>query len=294
MKEIGGRGDYNFRMPITRDQIRAYYDQNTRLFLAFNRSGKAENIHRSLWTKNAKTLEEALNQVNEYILNEIETAAPTHARIADLGCGVGASLMHISPRLKSPEIALGITLSRVQAQLARQFSKASGLDGQIKFLEGDFTSVPLASGSLDVIYSVEAVVHAQEPDQYFREVGRLLRAGGKLILVDDYRTARPLSFNENKWLTAFRNGWHVPGVMTVEQAQAFAEKCHLRFVKNDNLTPYLRLRNLPSFVAFGLLLIGNVLPLRHATLPAMLGSLALQQCLHMNVIEYRFLVFERI
>jgi len=37
VKEIGGRGDYNLRMPVTRDQIRAYYDQNTRLFLAFNR-----------------------------------------------------------------------------------------------------------------------------------------------------------------------------------------------------------------------------------------------------------------
>jgi hypothetical protein len=86
----------------------------------------------------------------------------------------------------------------------------------------------------------------------------------------------------------------VPGVVTVEQAQAFAEKYHLRFVKNDNLTPYLRLRNLPSFVAIALLFVGNVLPIRHAILPAMLGSLALQQCLSMNVIEYRFLVFERI
>jgi cyclopropane fatty-acyl-phospholipid synthase-like methyltransferase len=281
-------------MPVTRDQIRTYYDQNTRLFLAFNRSRKAENIHRSLWTKNTKTLEEALNQVNEYLLREIETVAPIHARIADLGCGVGASLMYISPRLKTPEIALGITLSTVQARLAGEFTKSSGLDGQISFLEGDFTSVPLANGSLDVIYSVEAVVHAQEPDQYFHEAGRLLRAGGKLILADDYRTARPLSFDESKWLNTFRNGWHLPGVVTVEQATAFAEKHHLRFVKNDNLSPYLRLRNLPSFVAIALLFIGNALPIRHAILPAMLGSLALQQCLSMKVIEYRFLVFEKI
>ena len=281
-------------MRITRDQIRAYYDQNTRLFLAFRRSGKAENIHRSLWTTNTKTLEEALNRINEYVLNEIEAVAPMHARIADLGCGVGASLMYISPRLKAPETAVGITLSPVQARLAHQFTKACGLGGQINFVEGDFTSVPLASGTLDVVYSVEAVVHAQEPDRYFREAGRLLRVGGKLILVDDYRTARPLSFNESRWLNTFRNGWHVPGVVTVEQAQAFAAKHHLQFVKNDNLTPYLRLRNLPSFVAIALLFVGNVLPIRHAILPALLGSLALQQCLSMNVIEYRFLVFERI
>src|SRR5262245_26256199 len=69
-------------MPVTRDQIRAYYDQNTRLCLAFNRCRKAENIHRSLWTNDTKTLEEALNQVNDYILKEIETVAPGFVAIA--------------------------------------------------------------------------------------------------------------------------------------------------------------------------------------------------------------------
>jgi len=280
-------------MSITRDAVRTYYDQNTTLFLAFNRSRKADNIHRSLWTDGAKTLQEALNVTNERIRAEIESVAPTQARIADLGCGVGAGLIYIIQRLREPAPALGLTLSPIQARLANQFAEQSGLDGKILFAEGDFTAVPLASESLEVIYSVEAVVHAQDPEKYFREASRLLRRGGKLILVDDYLLNRRLSQNESKWLRAYVSGWHVPGVTTVEQAISFAEKFQLQLVKNDDLTKHLRLRTLPHSIADALLFLGNHVPIKHPILPSMLGSMALQQCLHMGVIKYRFLVFTK-
>ncbi|MEN9562004.1 MAG: hypothetical protein RIR73_248, partial [Chloroflexota bacterium] len=81
---------------------------------------------------------------------------------------------------------------------------------------------------------------------------------------------------------------------TIEQTVAFAEKNGLQLKKNDELTPHLRLRNLPDFLASTLLFIGEKLPIKHAIVPSMLGSMALQQCLYMKVVEYRFLVFEKI
>ena len=282
-------------MPITRDSVRSYYDQNTNLFLKFRRRNarKAENIHRSLWTDGAQTLDEALNVSNARILKEIESVVRTHARCADLGCGVGASLFYIYPHLNEPAPVLGLTLSPVQAKLAQESAKQLGLQDRILFVEGDFTSVPLAN-NLDAVYSVEAIVHAVQPEKYFLEASRLLRSGGKLILVDDFNAARPLSKAELKWLKAFMDGWHAPGVQTVEQAISFAEKYNLRLLKNNNLTLYLRLRNLPNALASILLFMGNHLPIKHAILPSMLGSMALQQCLKMEIIEYRFLVFEKI
>src|SRR5262245_459359 len=165
--------------------------------------------------------------------------------------------------------------------MANQFTKQNGREKQIHFAEGDFTTIPIANESLDVVYSVEAVVHAQEPEKYFQEAGRVLRDGGKLILVDDYRVARSFSKDETKWLNAFIDGWHVPGVITVEQAKTFAEESQLQLIKDDNFTPYLRLRNLPDVIASALLFLGNHLPIKHAILPSMLGSMALQQCLYM-------------
>jgi cyclopropane fatty-acyl-phospholipid synthase-like methyltransferase len=280
-------------MPVTLETIREYYDQNTRLFLAFGGKHKAQNIHRALWANSVHTLEDALNVSNEMIRAEIETIAPTHARIADLGCGVGAGLFYIVPRLKEPIYAVGVTLSSLQAQLAGGSVKEAKLQDKIFFTESDFTRVPLESGSLDAIYSVEAVVHALESENYFREASRLLRTGGKLILLDDYRASHPLSYNEEAWLKSFMDGWHVPGVRTVEEAVTFAEKYGLQLVRNDELTSLLRLRNLPDLLARAIRSIGNHLPIRHAIVPSMLGSMALQQCLFMKVVEYRFLVFTK-
>lgn len=280
-------------MPITTDSVRTYYDENTRFFLKFSGHKQAQNIHRSLWMSETKSLEDALNTSNARILKEIESVAPTQARIADLGCGVGASLFYIHPRLQNPAPALGLTLSPVQARLAQASAKQLGLQDHIRFAEGDFTSVPLPSGSLDAIYSVEAVCHAVEPEKYFKEAGRLLRKGGKLILVDDYKAPHPFNSSEQKWFDAFITGWYVPGVRTVAQTQQFAQAHHLKLTKNDELTPYLRLRNLPNVIASALLWLGEKLPIKHAIVPSMLGSMALQQCLHMKVVEYRFLVFEK-
>ncbi len=284
---------YNLPMPATTDSVRTYYDENTSLFLKFSGHRQAQNIHRSLWMNDTKSLEDALNTSNALIKAEIEAVAPTNARIADLGCGVGASLFYIHPRLQNPAPALGLTLSPVQARLAQESAKQLGLQDHIRFAEGDFTSVPLSSESLDAIYSVEAVCHTIDPEKYFQEASRLLRKGGRLIIVDDYRAARPFDKHEQKWFDAFIEGWYVPGVRTVEQTTHFASKYHLRLIKNDELTSHLRLRNLPDFLASALLFLGERLPIKHAIVPSMLGSMALQQCLYMKVVEYRMLVIEK-
>jgi cyclopropane fatty-acyl-phospholipid synthase-like methyltransferase len=280
-------------MPITTDSVRTYYDENTNLFLKFSGHKKAQNIHRSLWLDNIKTLDEALNFSNSLILKEIESTQPDSARIADLGCGVGASLFYIYPRLQNPSPALGLTLSPVQARLAQDSASQLGMQDHIRFAEGDFTSVPLPSESLDAVYSVEAVCHAVDPEKYFKEASRLLRKGGKLILVDDYKSPRSFNRSEQKWFNAYIEGWYVPGVRTVEQVISFANKNQLQLTKNEELTPHLRLRNLPDLLASTLLFLGEKLPIKHAIVPSMLGSMALQQCLHMKVVEYRFLVFEK-
>ncbi len=280
-------------MPISTDAVRAYYDENTRLFLKFSGNKKAQNVHRSLWAEGVTTLEEALNFSNFLILKEIESSTPSHARIADLGCGIGASLFYIHPRLQNPAPAFGVTLSPVQARLARESAAQLELQHQIHFVEADFISVPLPRESLDAVYSIEAASHAAEPETYFREASRLLRPGGKLILVDDYQAARRLDKSEQKWFDAYIHGWHVPGVRSVEQIRQIAQAHCLTLIKNDELTPWLRLRSLPDLLARALLFFGEKLPIQHPIISSMLGSMALQQCLSMKAVEYRFLVFEK-
>jgi SAM-dependent methyltransferase len=268
--------------------IRSYYDQNTRLFLAFGSGRDVSSIHRAVWADGARTLDEALNVTHQRILAEVPGR-----RVADLGCGVGASLFHILPQMEQPAFGLGLTISPVQAQLAHSAAQQRGMGAQCLIAEGDFLSVPLKGESLDAVYSVEAFCHALEPASYFHEAARLLRPGGRLVLVDDFRSERDLSADETHWFDAFQAGWHVPGICSSLQAVEWAAAAGLRLRRDDDLSPYLRLRALHDSFARFLLKAGQSLPLSHAILPSMLGSMALQQCLQRGIIQYHFIVFEK-
>ncbi|MBI5303167.1 MAG: methyltransferase domain-containing protein [Chloroflexi bacterium] len=280
-----------------RDAIRRYYEQNTPLFLRFARA-ETQTIHRAVWGDGVDSLTRALDFTNELVLREINAWIEQHefarVRIADLGCGIGGSLFYLLPRLAIPVRAVGVTISRVQAELAQLHARRLDLTRACWFVEGDFLAPPLADG-LGIAYSIEAFCHATLPEMFLAQAARVLASGGKLILCDDFLSplAREAGSAAQRWLAAYQKGWHVPNLRTYVAAQALASEHDLNCVRNDDLTPYLKLRALPNWFAAALRAMGERVPAWHAIVPSMLGSLALQQCLKQNLIEYRFLVFEK-
>jgi SAM-dependent methyltransferase len=269
--------------------IQNYYEHNTRWFLRFAPSASL-TIHRALWTEGVTTHARALNYSNELIRAEIESLEFARVRVLDLGCGVGASLFDLLAHLPIPAIGIGLTISHVQAQLAHRHARA-----QCHFAQADFHAIPLA-GKFDVVYSIEAFCHTLDPARYFSECARVLARAGRLILVDDFlgeRAAQTLSANERRWLDAYQNGWLVPNIRAVAVVETVARANGLHLVRQQHLTPFLKLRALPDFFARALRAVGELIPARHPIVPSMLGSLALQQCLAMSVVEYRMLVFEK-
>jgi cyclopropane fatty-acyl-phospholipid synthase-like methyltransferase len=275
---------------ISRDAVRTYYDRNTHLFLRYGSSPETQTIHRSLWPQGITHIDQALAVSNKLVLEEARALHSNlgHLRFADLGCGVGATLFHVLSGLPAPTQAIGLTLSPVQAHIASGAGHSLGLPAHI--LEADFHHIPLAGG-FDLVYSIEAFIHAQHPDQYLREAARLLQPGGRLVMLDDFLATSDAKAAD--WLDAYRTGWFVPHIQTVEGITATALGLGLTLSENRNLTPQLRLRNLPDGLARLILNIGRRLPQDHPIVPSMLGSMALQQCLHAGWIEYRWLVFEK-
>ena len=289
------------RASLTTQSIRRYYEQNTRLFLSLGSSPRAYSIHRAIWMEGVKTQDEALNTSNRLLLAEAQDLA-TSSRLClvDLGCGIGGTLFYLLGRLQQPAFGVGLTISPLQARLARQRACQLALDGECLFIESDFLSPPMAGG-FDMVYSVEAFVHAAAPEGYFEQAARLLRPGGRLVLVDDFLAEAPAPAqnprypepDRQRWLEAYQQGWHVPNLCTAARAIALAQACGLHLRRELDLTPHLRLRLLPDRLASTLLNLGERLPVRHAILPSMLGSMALQQCLKIGWIRYRLTSFEK-
>ena len=152
------------------DPIRAYYDSNTRLFLRFGSSKEIQTIHRALWLDGVTTLPQALNAANDLIFAQAQSGSEP-LRIADLGCGVGATMLSLLTRLSPNSTGIGLTLSALQARLGGGIFHAKNLPGLI--IEADFQHLPLAPG-FDLAYAIESFVHAFEPERFLSEAARIL------------------------------------------------------------------------------------------------------------------------
>src|SRR6266496_6113847 len=217
--------------------VRRYYDNNTTLFDRLGRTGGS--IHRAVWGPGVSSRAEAFHHVDEIVLRALPADVARPA-VVDLGCGLGASLLYLAGR--TDLTGEGITISPLQAEQATRRIAEMGAADRVRCREGDFLAVPDdLVGTADLAFSIEAFVHGPDADGYFSEAARTLRPGGRLVVCDDFLggSATP---HAARRLAAFRTGWRIGSLLTVEQARILAAGNGLALVDDQDLTPYLELR----------------------------------------------------
>lgn len=101
--------------------------------------------------------------------------------ILELGIGTGRNLPYY------PQDARMIALDLSRGMLERAVSKASKLSRHVAFLIGDAEELPFADASLDAVVGSGVFCCVPDAVRGFREVKRVLKPGGKIILLEHVR-----------------------------------------------------------------------------------------------------------
>ena len=109
---------------------------------------------------------------------------PKHWTVADLGCGTGNAA-----ELLAPHVHEVIAVDRSEPMLAAARKRLSGL-GNVRFVVGDLESLPLADASVDAATCVLVLHHLEDPVSALREMRRVIRPGGALLVVDMFAHGR--------------------------------------------------------------------------------------------------------
>ncbi len=107
-------------------------------------------------------------------------------RVLDVGCGTGVFAERIRGALPGAQV-WGIDL--VSGMLTRGAERWGRHAGQIVPVQADSERLPFASGSFDVVTCANSFHHYPHQDRAIAEMHRVLKPGGRLMVIDGYRDA---------------------------------------------------------------------------------------------------------
>jgi SAM-dependent methyltransferase len=112
----------------------------------------------------------------------LELAAPRLGeRLVDLGCGRGGDLFRAAALVGPGGQVTGVDATPRMVEAARE--RIAGL-ANASVVQGDLALVPLPAACADVVVSNCAINHAPDKAAVYREVARLLAAGGRAVVSD--------------------------------------------------------------------------------------------------------------
>lgn len=136
------------------------------------------NANKALWEKGDFTqLAKTMRESGEALVAQL--GITKDLKILDLGCGDGTTAI---PEAKLGATVLGVDIARNLVEAGNMRVKSEGLSN-ISFQEGDAIDlVDLEDNSFDLVVSVFGAMFAPKPFEVAREMVRVTRPGGKIVM----------------------------------------------------------------------------------------------------------------
>lgn len=158
--------------------------------------------------------------------------------VLELACGNGYNLGLLAPRDRARRYR-GIDLVPSQIERARE---TLAHEPNVELAVGDFQSLAFADGSQDLVFVVESFCHATDLARAFEEVRRVLRPGGRFVVIDAWRTERYVEASAAVRQTAARveRAMAVAGAETVDEWKATAREHGLEPIEVLDLSEQIK------------------------------------------------------
>jgi len=158
--------------------------------------------------------------------------------LLELGCGRGRVANNVHSMTGAALV--GYNVDKTQVASANDFARNRGVDGACRFHVRDLNDVPypLEDGSIAGVYEIGAICYCTNLGRLFQEIHRILRAGGRLSLLDIcmYDAYDPTDSEHRRIMSETKP---LVGLLRALQWEDYQQACDssgLKVVKNENLS----------------------------------------------------------
>ena len=205
------------------EKVRDHYDRVS----PYYRTLWGEHLHHGYWIRGDESKETAQVQLIEH-LAEAAGIQP-RMKILDVGCGFGGSSIYLAQKYEAE--ATGITISRVQVEMANKAAVEAGVSAT--FLHMDAEAMKFEE-QFDVVWSVESISHYQDIAKFFASAAKLLKLGGKVAITDWFKKENLTPRESKKFLGAIEQGMLVK-LKTMEDYAGFMAASGLEVTRSEVL-----------------------------------------------------------
>lgn len=186
------------------------------------------------WGMNPFKREKMLNKMTTEVFNRLKIETP-EAKVADLGCGVGASMRFLAK--SNPTLKIhGVTFVPWQIHKGLSMTNCD----RIKYHREDFTQTSFKNNSLDGTYAIESACHGKGIDKkdFIDEAYRILKPKAKLVVADGFlkNPHLPLSDFASKSYQTLCEAWALPEMAQIDAFVNRLKKTGFRHIKVEDIS----------------------------------------------------------
>lgn len=231
--------------------IADYYNQTVDHYKIWWHIQECYSLHYGYWLPDTKNFNESLLNTNIMMANKASIKNEMH--VLDAGCGVGGAAMFLAKKYDCK--VSGITLSEKQWIAAKENIAKAGLEDKVDISMQNYEHTNFPDHSFDIIWFCESSCYAIDKEKLLQEVSRLLKKGGRMVLVDYFLTGK---IDKRNYMKNWGKLWAISNFNSDENFINHALKYGLKCTVDDDCTMNIKNSAIRMYQSYWLGIIPSV------------------------------------